>query len=62
MGASDIHVEPFEKELQVRYRVDGILQLFNEPYIVICRETRHQSWPEPLKRSIERLENHADRI
>lgn len=24
-GASDIHIEPFEKELQVRYRIDGIL-------------------------------------
>ena len=26
-GASDIHIEPFEKELQVRYRLDGILYL-----------------------------------
>jgi general secretion pathway protein E len=24
-GASDIHVEPFEKELRVRYRVDGVM-------------------------------------
>ena len=24
-GASDIHIEPFEKELRVRYRIDGIL-------------------------------------
>jgi len=24
-GASDIHIEPFERELQVRYRIDGIL-------------------------------------
>ena len=24
-GASDIHVEPYEKEMRVRYRVDGIL-------------------------------------
>lgn len=24
-GASDIHIEPFEKELNIRYRVDGIL-------------------------------------
>ncbi len=24
-GASDIHIEPFEKSLQVRYRVDGVL-------------------------------------
>lgn len=26
IGASDIHIEPFEKEVRVRYRVDGILQ------------------------------------
>lgn len=26
-GASDIHIEPFEKELRVRYRVDGILEI-----------------------------------
>ncbi len=25
-GASDIHIEPFERELRVRFRVDGILQ------------------------------------
>ncbi len=24
-GSSDIHIEPFEKELRVRYRIDGIL-------------------------------------
>jgi len=24
-GASDIHIEPFEKELSVRYRIDGVL-------------------------------------
>ncbi len=24
-GASDIHIEPFEKEIRVRYRIDGIL-------------------------------------
>ncbi len=26
MGASDIHIEPFEKEVRIRYRVDGILR------------------------------------
>lgn len=26
IGASDIHIEPFEKEIRVRYRVDGVLQ------------------------------------
>jgi type IV pilus assembly protein PilB len=26
MGASDIHLEPFDKEFKVRYRIDGMLQ------------------------------------
>lgn len=26
LGASDIHIEPFEDSLQLRYRVDGVLQ------------------------------------
>lgn len=26
IGASDIHIEPFEKDLVVRYRIDGMLQ------------------------------------
>ncbi len=30
-GASDIHVEPYEKELRVRFRIDGILQLVMNP-------------------------------
>ncbi len=30
-GASDIHIEPFEKELRVRYRVDGALQEIMKP-------------------------------
>lgn len=30
-GASDIHIEPFEKELRIRYRVDGSLYLVNTP-------------------------------
>ncbi len=30
-GASDIHVEPYEKELRVRFRVDGILQSVMNP-------------------------------
>ncbi len=31
-GASDIHIEPYEKELRVRYRVDGILyNVMNPP-------------------------------
>ncbi|MGL1934460.1 MAG: GspE/PulE family protein [Fibrobacterales bacterium] len=27
-GISDIHFEPFEKELEIRFRLDGILQVF----------------------------------
>ena len=30
-GASDIHVEPFEKELAIRYRVDGVMYLAFSP-------------------------------
>jgi type IV pilus assembly protein PilB len=30
-GASDIHVEPYEKELRVRFRIDGILQPIMAP-------------------------------
>lgn len=31
-GASDIHIEPFEKEIQVRYRIDGVMHIaFNPP-------------------------------
>ncbi|WP_333784623.1 GspE/PulE family protein [Thermocrinis sp.] len=30
VGASDIHIEPQEKKLIVRYRVDGVLRIFHE--------------------------------
>jgi len=30
LGASDIHIEPQEKKLVVRYRVDGVLKVFHE--------------------------------
>jgi type IV pilus assembly protein PilB len=30
-GASDIHIEPYEKELRVRYRIDGILYEMMHP-------------------------------
>ncbi len=30
LGASDIHIEPFEKKVLVRYRVDGVLRVFHE--------------------------------
>jgi general secretion pathway protein E len=31
MSASDIHIEPFEDGLQLRYRVDGVLQHYPDP-------------------------------
>jgi type IV pilus assembly protein PilB len=31
IGASDIHIEPYEKHMRVRYRVDGVLQEVMEP-------------------------------
>jgi general secretion pathway protein E len=31
MSASDIHIEPFEDGLHLRYRVDGVLQHYPEP-------------------------------
>ncbi len=33
MGASDIHIEPYERNMRVRYRVDGVLQEVMEPPI-----------------------------
>jgi type II secretion system protein E len=30
-GASDIHVEPFERQLKVRYRIDGVLREASAP-------------------------------
>ena len=29
MRASDIHIEPFEQEIRIRYRIDGDLRLIN---------------------------------
>src|SRR5208282_1115725 len=32
-GASDIHMEPYEKEYRIRYRIDGVLQtMMNPPF------------------------------
>ena len=33
IGASDIHIEPYEKNMRVRYRVDGVLKEVMEPPI-----------------------------
>lgn len=30
-GASDIHIEPFEKEISVRYRIDGVMYVVMTP-------------------------------
>ena len=30
-GASDIHIEPYEKEVRVRFRIDGVLQAVMSP-------------------------------
>jgi general secretion pathway protein E/type IV pilus assembly protein PilB len=31
LKASDIHLEPMEKRLRLRYRIDGVLQVMNDP-------------------------------
>jgi type IV pilus assembly protein PilB len=33
LGASDVHIEPYEKQLRVRYRIDGVLEEVMEPPI-----------------------------
>jgi type IV pilus assembly protein PilB len=30
-GASDIHIEPYEKEMRIRFRIDGVLQAVMSP-------------------------------
>lgn len=30
-GASDIHVEPYEREMRIRFRIDGVLQVIMSP-------------------------------
>jgi type IV pilus assembly protein PilB len=37
-GVSDIHIEPYEKLLRVRYRIDGILQVVATPPKKIARK------------------------
>ena len=46
--ASDIHLEPFEKELKIRYRVDGVLYEMMPPPIQLARAVllcRTRNWP-----------------
>jgi len=35
-GASDIHIEPYEVSLRVRYRVDGVLHEIMRPPLKMC--------------------------
>lgn len=37
-GASDIHFEPLEKELAIRYRIDGVLQFRHSPPPDLCKQ------------------------
>jgi len=37
-GASDIHFEPLENEMAVRYRIDGILQFRHSPPSDLCKQ------------------------
>lgn len=48
MGASDIHVEPYERQLRIRYRLDGVLHEVLKPQ------------PEKAKPLISRLKIMAD--
>ena len=43
-GASDIHIEPYEKEFRVRFRIDGVLQAIMSPPIKL--EGRNYFPPE----------------
>ncbi|MEE2804488.1 MAG: type IV-A pilus assembly ATPase PilB [Pseudomonadota bacterium] len=36
LGASDIHIEPYEKKLRVRYRVDGVLDETASPPVTLA--------------------------
>ncbi|MDM8569487.1 ATPase, T2SS/T4P/T4SS family [Thiotrichales bacterium HSG1] len=38
MGASDLHFEPYEKYYQVRFRIDGILQVVAEPPVRLAHK------------------------
>ncbi len=43
-GASDIHMEPYEKEFRVRFRIDGVLQSIMTPPLKLKR--RHHFAPQ----------------
>jgi len=57
MRASDIHVEPFENRLAVRYRVDGVLHDVESPpkrlaAAVISRRTNAPRWHNESRASL----------
>ena len=43
-GASDIHIEPYEKKLRVRYRIDGVLIEEMTPPLKL--QERHREPPQ----------------
>ena len=47
-GASDIHVEPYEKELRIRFRIDGVLYDVMHPPLKTsrCFDLAHQDHVE----------------
>ncbi|PNS09834.1 GspE/PulE family protein [Solilutibacter silvestris] len=36
LGASDIHLEPFERQLKLRYRIDGVLEDMESPPVAMA--------------------------
>jgi type II secretory ATPase GspE/PulE/Tfp pilus assembly ATPase PilB-like protein len=56
--ATDVHIEPFENELRLRYRIDGVLVEANVPASVrrstrpSCRASRScRTWTSPRSAS-----------
>ena len=45
-NASDIHIEPFENRLVVRFRVDGVLR-----EVLTVEARRRSAWSSPVSRS-----------
>jgi type IV pilus assembly protein PilB len=39
-GASDIHIEPYEKDFRVRYRIDGVLDEMMKPPVRLENASR----------------------
>jgi len=42
-GASDIHIEPYEKELRIRFRIDGVLYDVMHPPLKLNQRLRFES-------------------